>query len=574
MLKKLFFSALLLVGVLSADAQYVVNKWRVNFTDKNNSPYSIGSPSAYLSPKAIARRSAQGIPIVQNDIPVNSWYVDSVRNTGVTILNVSKWFNSVTILTIDTSKIAQILAFPFVQSVDSLADTPVKKGAKRIYKNRDTMKEGDQVGFELTSDVFPELLMMPSCVSVQTYDYGQGYTQIHMLATDYLHDLGYRGQGMTIAILDAGFYNVNSLPIFDSLFANNQVLGTKDFVNPGGSVYAVGTHGMSVLSTMGGNLPGELIGTAPKANYYLLRTEDGATEFPIEEDNWVCGAEYADSVGADVINSSLGYTNFDNTNWSHTYADMDGEHCRSSRGAAIAASKGILVVNSAGNSGNDPWNYIGAPADADSILTVGAVDEYGIYAYFSSNGPSYDLRVKPNVCAMGLGTFVANSTGGVQAGNGTSFSSPVMAGSATCLWQANPGMNNLQIINVLQQSADHYLNPDTLYGYGIPNLAAAHLILGGKQIHNFDLESNINVSPNPFTDHFSIVFYSTKNTILSIELFDAGGKSVFKQDSVVRDIGYNYIPVRNLEHIPAGVYILKVVSGEAVFTNKMMKTEH
>jgi hypothetical protein len=454
-----------------------------------------------------------------------------------------------------------------------LADVPAKKGAKRIYKNRDTMKDGDQFGIAGDLDMFPELLKTQSCVNVQSYDYGLGYTQAHMLATDYLHDLGFRGEGMVIAVLDAGFYNVNSLDIFDSLFANNQILGTKDFVNPGASVYIAGTHGMSVLSTMGGNIPGQLIGTAPKANYYLLHTEDGASEFPIEEDNWVCGAEYADSVGADVINSSLGYTNFDNTDWSHTYADMDGEHCRSSLGATIAASKGILVVNSAGNSGNDAWNYIGAPADADSILTVGAVNDLGSYAYFSSNGPSYDQRVKPNVCAMGEGTIVANSTGGVQPGNGTSFSSPVMAGSAACLWQANPNMTNMEIINVLQQSADHYLNPDTLYGYGIPNLAAAHLILGGKQIHNFDVENQINVSPNPFVDRFSIVFYSTKNSFLTIELFDAGGKSVFKQDSVLRDTGYNYISVKNLDQVPAGVYILKVISGDAVYTNKMMKTD-
>jgi subtilisin family serine protease len=573
------YRKILAVAVMSllfagaTEAQYIVNKFRVNFTDKANSPYSISNPSAFLSPKAIARRTAQGIPIVQNDLPVNPWYIDSVRNTGVTILNPSKWFNCVTIMTTDSSKIAHIQTFNFVQSIDSLADTPLKKGAKRILKNADTMKQGTQ-SLEIP-------IMEPSIVqsepiapsNVKVFDYGPAYTQVHMLATDYLHDQGFRGQGMTIAVLDAGFYSVNSLAMFDSLFYNNQILGTKDFVLPGNNVYTAGTHGMMVLSTMGGNVPGELIGTAPKANYWLLRTEDSNTEYPIEEDNWASGAEFADSVGADVINSSLGYTNFDNPDWSHTYADMNGHTCRSSRAAMIAASKGMIVVNSAGNSGADPWNYIGAPADADSILSVGAVDGAGIYASFSSNGPSVDSRVKPDVCAMGQNTIVVSTSGSVMPGNGTSFASPVMAGSVACLWQANPGFKNYQLIEVIKQSANHYMNPDTLYGYGIPNMAAANLILSQKKIHNFDMENQINVLPNPFVDHFSIIFYSTANMKLSIELFDQSGKSVYKQENINRETGYNYYAVKDLEGLQTGVYVLKVVSGDAVYTNKLMKTE-
>lgn len=562
---------MLIYGI--ADAQWITNKFRVTFTDKNNSPYSIGNPSEYLSAKAIARRTAQGIAIVQNDLPVNPFYIDSVRNTGVTILNPSKWFNCVTITTIDSTKIAKILSFPFVLRIDSVSEAPVKKGAKRIVKNQDTSKGGSQDYSGITETELPDIWKEQSLVSVKSYDYGPSYTQVHMLATDYLHDLGFRGQGMTIAVLDAGFYDVDNIVIFDSLFINNQILGTKDFVLPGGNVYTAGTHGMMVLSTMGGNVPGQIIGTAPKANYWLCRTEDGSSEFPIEEDNWASGAEFADSVGADVINSSLGYTNFENTEWSYTYADMNGHTAHSSKAAMIAATKGIIVVNSAGNSGDDPWNYIGAPADADSILAIGAVDGNSIYASFSSNGPSFDGRIKPNICAMGQNTIVSTTTGNVMPSNGTSFSSPVLAGSVACLWQANPTMKNMEVISVIQQSADRYANPDTLYGYGIPNMAAANLILSGKKIHNFDIENQINVSPNPFTDQFAIIFYGTNKQDITIEIFDTSGKSVYKQEKINREIGYTFIPVKGVSDLPSGVYVLKVISGDIVYTNKIMKSE-
>lgn len=567
---------LLLVAVLISgvtEAQWICSKFRVNFTDKANSPYSVSNPSAFLSARAIARRTAQNIAVVQNDIPVNSWYIDSVRNTGVSILNPSKWFNSVTIFTVDSSAISRILAFPFVSSIDSLGETPVKKGAKRLPKNPDTMKDGLMFMGTIGQPAGQQSVQNTTSGQVVSYDYGLAYTQAHQLATDYLHDLGYRGEGMVIAVLDAGFYNVNSIQIFDSLFAGNQILGTRDFVTPGGNVYTAGTHGMMVLSTMGGNVPGQMIGTAPKASYWLLRTEDGSSEFPIEEDNWVSGAEFADSVGADLINSSLGYTTFDNPDWSHIYADMNGQVSRASLAATIAASKGMIVVNSAGNSGDDPWYYIGAPADADSILAVGAVDGYGVIASFSSRGPSFDGRVKPDVCAMGLNSIVSSSSGIPNPGNGTSFASPILAGSVACLWQANPGMTNMEIIEVVRQSANRYTTPDTVYGYGIPNMAAANMILGQKKIHNFDLENQINIGPNPFTDYLTLMFYSTGNDPFSFELFDTSGKSVYRVDKMKREVGYNYYALKDLGNIPAGVYILKVISGNLNYSNKLVKSE-
>ncbi len=571
-MKKISLFILLVCLCSLADAQWIANRFRVNFSDRNGTPYSISNPSVYLSARAITRRANHGIPIVQNDLPVNPWYVDSVRNTGVSILNVSKWFNCVTICTIDTAKIAKIKSFPFVTGIDSLAETPLKAGAKRLPKNFDSMHGGAQ-SLASSSEPWLPQIVSPENSEIHSYDYGSAYTQVHMLATDYLHDLGYRGQGMVIAVLDAGFYNVDSMIMFDSLWVNNQILGTKDFVLPGGNVFSAGTHGMMVLSTMGGNVSGELIGTAPKASYWLLRTEEGSTEFPIEEDNWACGAEYADSVGADVINSSLGYTNFDNPEWSHHYSDMNGRTAHCSKAATIAASKGILVVNSAGNSGDGAWNYIGAPADADSILTIGAVDGNELYASFSSNGPTADGRVKPTVCAMGKNSIVVSVSGSALPANGTSFSSPIMAGSVCCLWQANPTLSNMQIIEVVKQSADRFSTPDTMYGYGIPNMAAANLILSKQQIHNFDIENQINVSPNPFTDRFSILFYGQSNDPVRIEIFDTAGHSVYKVENLKRETGYTYISVKDVAQLNSGVYFLKVTSGTHEYSSKIIKSE-
>lgn len=559
---------------MAAGAQINQVKWRANFTDKNNSPYSISNPSAYLSPRALARRTAQNIQITASDLPVNPWYVDSVRNTGVTILNVSKWFNSVTFATMDTIALQKIRNFPFVAGIDTLAilgrapqpAEPAKSGAtspnnSRGKKSRSGTQSLDESSAAVDDETF------------QTWDYGNAYAQAHMLATDYLHDMGYRGEGMLIAVMDAGFYHVDVLPVFDSLRINGQILGTRDMVFPGGNVYSSGTHGMNVLSTMGANQPGVMIGTAPKANYFLIRTEDGGSEFPIEEDNWACGAELADSLGADIINSSLGYTTFDIARWSHDYGEMNGRTSRASLAAVMASRKGLIVVNSAGNSGNNSWKYIGAPADADSILSVGAVDVSGQYANFSSRGPSADGRVKPSVCALGLQATVCSSDGSIVTSNGTSFASPIMAGSVACFWQANRNLNNQQIINAIIQSANRYTNPDTSYGYGIPNLAAAHLILGGNEPADFDAESQMEITPNPFRDQLSVIFYSSAYDDLSVRIYDTSGQLMYSKEKIQRVPGYNYISLKDVAFLEPGVYVIKISSQKHVFTKKLMKAE-
>ncbi|MFA4851638.1 MAG: S8 family serine peptidase [Bacteroidales bacterium] len=559
MKKYLLFTISLAFAIVS-NAQLAPHKYLVKFTDKNNSPYSISNPSSFLSVKAITRRLNQGITIKYNDLPVSPAYVDSIINTGVTLLCKSKWFNSVTIYTTDSLALAKIQSFPFVVGIDSVARIN-KNSQNPIFAQNNKLSPIDLSGksAEYQNNNYAN-------AKINSYDYGFAFNQISMISADFLHNHEYCGQGMTIAVIDAGFWNVDSLSVFDSLWINNQILGFKDFVEPGGDVFRKHVHGMMVLSIMGGNIPGQIVGTAPKANYWLLRSEDAATENIIEEYNWASAAEFADSVGADVINSSLGYTVFDAPWMDHTYSDMNGHTAPGSIAAAIAASKGIIVCNSAGNSGSDTWHYIGCPADADSILTVGAVDNKKKYASFSSTGPTADGRIKPTVVTQGQGTYVANTQGGVVSGSGTSFSSPVLAGAVACLWQAFPSKTYMQIIEAIKKSASQFNNPDSLLGYGIPNFAAACLILAGT-IHN------VNVFPNPFSNILHILFYSDDIDCVDIDIFDITGKKVYSEAGLHRNTGYNYFSIGKVSNIAKGLYIIRISSNGNIFSRKLMKVE-
>ena len=396
-----------------------------------------------------------------------------------------------------------------------------------------------------------------------------------MLNGDILHDMGYRGQGKVIAVLDGGFLNANTLDVFDSLWQNNQILGTHDFVNGGQVLFDGHPHGSMVLSCMGGNYPGELIGTAPKASYWLLRSEDTGSEYRIEEYNWVSAAEYADSVGADVINSSLGYSdNFTDPGQNHTYSEMDGNTTPCTIGADMAAKKGILVVNSLGNSGNSDWYYLGAPSDGDSVLGIGAVTENGSYASFSSHGPSYDGRVKPDVVAQGSGAYVVDPYGGGFGYNsGTSFSSPIMAGMVTCLWQANPALNNMQIADAVSKSASQYLSPDDMLGYGIPDFVLANNILTiidgpGEEI------ATMNIYPNPFRDwftidagrHGSMGAWKLEGTV---EITDISGRVVLLQK--VSLVNSGTIKIDGLQQSQTGMYFVKVNLNGRLSEQKVVK---
>ena len=566
-MKKLITLFILIALSSTTFAQIWGAKYRVQFTDKNNSPYSITNPQAFLTQRAIDRRNNQGISIDETDIPVNQSYIDSLIDKGAQILNYSRWFNTVTIFLSDTSLISVLESLSFVSSLDET----------RPYFQLRVKKPKDGGGNSYTEKIDPLLQNIKKSQKTSAnnkrmlYNYGDGFNQANMIGVDYLHGIGFNGSGMIIAVLDAGFYRVDQLAMFDSLRNSGRLLGTRDFVIPGNDVYQESTHGMSVLSTMAGNVPGLLIGTAPQASYWLLRSEDGGTEFIIEEDNWVAAAEFADSVGADVINASLGYTDYDEPSQSHTYADMDGNTTRVTLGAEMAASKGILVVNSAGNSGNGAWRYIGAPADADSILTIGAVDAYGNIASFSSLGPSYDGRIKPTVCAQGLGTYVVSSADGVYPGNGTSFSSPVLAGAVACLWQANPSFSNLQIIDAVCRSASRYSIPDSMFGYGIPNMAVAHMVLSGQEMPIANEETYMMANPNPFIEEIDLILYANQSGTAKIQLLSPSGKKVWENKNFEFINGYNYLLISDLQSLKSGIYILRCSNENWKLTQKMIK---
>ncbi len=547
-------------------SQIAPSKYLIQFTDKNNSSYSIDNPSEYLSQKAIYRREKQGINIRQNDLPVNTEYIDSIKNTGVTILNKSKWFNAVTIYTTDSIALEKINSFSFVLKISKFQKI-INKTKEKYYTKK------FPADFKIINTTKKNLLNKndKTIGANQAYNYGYSYNQINMIAGNYIHNFGYKGEGMTIAILDAGFWHVDSLHAFDSLWKNNQILGVHDFVEQNGNVFDKHYHGMMVLSLMGGNYPYKIIGTAPKANFWLLRSEDSNSEYIIEEDNWVAAAEFADSAGADIINSSLGYTIFDDSLQNHTYADMNGNTTRITTGADIAASKGIIVVNSAGNSGDSQWKYIGAPADGDSVLTVGGVDSNGIYADFSSTGPTYDGRIKPNIVAQAKETIIASPLGDILAGNGTSLSSPIIAGMTACLWQAHPDLTNMQIINAIEKSSSQYNNPNFLMGYGIPNFALANMILSGFNIDNFDFQNSADIFPNPFINTIYIVIYSEYTQTINIELYDIIGKKIYTEEKLLKINGYNYMSINNLEHLSKGIYFLKLSSDNKTIIKKLLK---
>ena len=548
---------------LNAQTQIFPAKFRIQLTDKKNSPYSIKEPEKFLSLKAIERRRKQHIEIIQNDLPVNPAYTDSFNLSGITILNKSKWFNSVLILVEDSASLIKIKSFPFVAKIDTLV-----KSFKKSSKSKGSMTKKNITRFDFISSekLNTENAVFNTNILPGTLYYGRSFNQINLLGGEFLHLAGYKGENMLITLLDAGFAHADVLHVFDSLRANNQILGTFDFVEPGGNVYAKASHGLYVLSLLAANIPNVMVGTAPKAKYWLLRTEDEASENVIEEDNWVAGAEFADSVGTDIISSSLGYTVFDDSLQNHTYSQMNGHVARASIGAEIAASKGILVVNSAGNSALKPFKHIGVPADADSILTVGAVDIDGIYANFSSVGPASDGRIKPNITAPGLEDAIISHKDSVIFGSGTSFSCPIISGLAACLWQSLPQLTNMQIIDLIEKSSNHYDHPDSLTGFGIPDFALAFINQHPKKI-----EKIIHILPNPFKNSINIIFFYNGNaTIFEFEIYNINSQRIMNgMKPCVK--GYNYQYLDSLDFLSQGIYLIRIKAGNEVFTAKLGK---
>lgn len=560
----LLFLAFIVGKPLFAQVTTGPKKYWITFKDKSNSPYSINTPEQFLSEAALKRRQLQNIPIKENDLPVNQLYVDQIQNFGVQVISRSKWFNAITIQVEDTSILSTINNLPFVNGYSQVARLKAKTIADDFMADLRRMAEATEAKQRKANSTQTKS-------AANSGVYGAASVQIEMIGGTKLHEMGFTGKGMTIAVLDAGFYNVDQINHFDSLRQSGRLLGTKDFVQGGTQVFEDNSHGMSVLSTMAANTPGEIVGTAPQANYWLLRTEEAATEFIIEEYNWVAGAEFADSVGAWIINSSLGYTRFDDTLTSHTYNQLDGNTTPITIGADLAASKGILVINSAGNSGGDAWRFIGAPADGDSVLTIGAVNSERAYASFSSRGPSVDGRIKPNVCAMGQQSVLVVSSGEVARSNGTSFSSPILAGMAACLWQAHPTASAMEIFKAIEQSADQYENPDDMKGFGIPDFLEAHSILARTQLNQSASDSIVNVFPNPFIEGLSLEYFSTTEQEITVTVHKLSGKRVYEEKIKVYPFVNNLLQLEKLKRVSSGTYTVSVNNGKNVFVKRIIK---
>ena len=446
-MKKLVLLVFALNICLGTFAQFTPEdtlKYRISLKDKAATDYSLQKPEMYLSKKSIERRKRQGLEIDSTDLPVCKKYVDAIRKKGVHVLVTGKWDNFVTVSCNDSMLIAEIAGLPFVRSTER-----VWRGVAKRASERDSL-----INKPLRTDSL----------------YGPAITQIKMSHADRLHEAGFKGQGMTIAVIDAGFHNVDKI----EAMKNINILGTRDFVNPEADIYAESSHGMSVLSCMAMNQPNVMIGTAPEASYWLLRSEDEYSENLVEQDYWAAAIEFADSVGVDLVNTSLGYYSFDDPTKNYRYRDLNGHYALMSREAAKAADKGIVVVCSAGNSGSGSWKKITPPGDAENVITVGAVNKYGVLAPFSSVGNTADGRVKPDVVAVGLGSDVMGTDGNLRHANGTSFSSPIMCGMVACLWQACPEKKEKEIIELVRRSGDRAVFPDNIYGYGIPDLWKAY----------------------------------------------------------------------------------------------------
>lgn len=557
-MKKILLAALCAFTLSEVVAQTPMKYW-VQFTDKGNNPYSLSNPSAYLSSRALQRRANQGIAIDSLDLPVTPMYVAGVAATGVTVHAQSKWLNGVVIITSDTNDLSAIAALPYVVSTGFVG---ARLDGDGMFEDKHNETFAPNEGNRVSGTVESTML-----------NYGTAFDQANQIGAVCLHNAGYTGSGMVIAVIDAGFRDVDLHPVFDSLHAYNRILGTWDFVAGDTSVYEDNSHGAMVLSCMGGNIPGTIVGTAPHAQYWLLRSEEAATEYIVEEYLWSCAAEYADSVGADLINSSLGYTTFDDPAQNHTYADMNGDIAPSTRAADFAASRGIVVVNSAGNSGSNSWFYIGAPADADSILSVGAVNVSGTIAGFSSHGPTSDNRVKPDACARGENCVIVDLGGTIQTGNGTSFASPVLCGAVACLWQAHPSMNNMTIVNTVRQAGSTFANPDSAYGYGIPDLCAANLALSGSTFAPSGNDEIVQLGANPFDENYSFTFYSQRDQMISMQITGINGQLILSQQMFAAGNSLNYYTISQLNSLADGMYFLTIVSGPNVFTEKLVKVE-
>lgn len=571
-MKKLYL--LILVSFFigsSAHAQY--SKYIIQLKNKGGTTHSLSNPSTYLSAKAIERRTRQKLTLDSTDLPVSAAYLTAIRQVpNVTVLNVSKWLNQVLIATTDAAALTQINNLPFVKGT-----SPIAVQARPNDNNPVSSKFKEVITSLPPSEIRNGAYGTSGSQGTPVLNYGNSFAQIHLHEGEYLHDLGFTGQGITIAILDAGFYGYKTNSAIDSVRLQNRVLGEWDYVMNETSVTEDHPHGLYCLSIIGANKPGQIIGSAPHAKFFLLRTEDAATEYPVEEQNWVVAAEFADSAGVDMITSSLGYADFDDPIFNHSYAQRNGNTAMITIGADLAVKKGIIVTNSAGNSGGQAGEakYVSCPADGDSVFTVGATTVTGIMAGFSSWGPNGAGRTKPNIVSVGQGTVLANTAGNASAGNGTSFSNPLACGLIACLWQAFPEFTNMEITNAVQKSSSRYSSPDAQYGYGIPNFRLAYEILTkdreARNIAGILGDRWLKPYPVPFKQELRLVLKAPVTGKAGIQLLDALGRLIETKGVDITTDQIYVIEFSRAQGLPHGTYYIRYTDGKNKELVKVMK---
>ncbi|WP_370000484.1 S8 family serine peptidase [Winogradskyella sp.] len=535
MIRKITMLLLLLITINS----YAQEDAWVYLTDKPNEAAALANPISILTQKALDRKQSHGIAVDARDVPVHEPYISDLKTqTGITVLAKSKWFNAVHVRGSEAD-ISALNSLPYVDDID-FANNSLDASSRSVNVRDNIDIEGETVDFT----------------------YGNTLNQVEMINADNLHLDDFTGEGITIAVMDSGFPNVDTMAAFQRLRDNNDIIDGYDFVTRNADVYAntASSHGTRVLSTMAAFIQDQFVGTAPDASYYLFLTEDATSENPVEESYWVEAAERADSLGVDMINTSLGYRVFDNANYDYTPADMDGQTTFITKGASIAAEKGILVVVSAGNSGATAWQTVGAPADSQSVLSIGGVDSNGDYVSFSSQGGAAQVGYqKPDVVARAGLAFVVDENNAIVQNNGTSFSAPILCGGIASLWQAIPDATPTEVMDFVRQSASQFITPDDLLGYGIPDLALARSLGLGET-----LVEQINIYPNPVNDNLYVEL-PTQLLNTEVKIYNQLGQKVLQ---TVLNANREVV---NVENLATGFYVMKLSSETNSRTFKFVK---
>jgi serine protease AprX len=551
MIKKNLLFIFCLLAALNGFGQ-TYPRYLILYKDKAGTPFSTTKPADFLSERSVLRRARQNIPFTINDLPVNPAYVSAVRQTGASVIYSSRWFNG-SLVEASSAQLEAIKKLTFYKGME--LNLPV---ANLVFKSpgvQRTTAPGSKFG------------------TTEDLDYGRMSNQLALMEVSKLHERNIRGENMLIAVLDNGFYQGDQVGFLKPLFDEKRIVQTYDFISRETNVYNDGSHGLHVMSTMAAYLPATMVGAAFKASFALYRTESDLIESPYEEITWLMAAEKADSLGADIINSSLGYTVFDgefNTPaYNHTYEQLDGKTTIISKAARFATRAGILVVTSVGNEGDKAWRYMSAPADVDSVLSVGATNYDRSVASLTSFGPNSAGQQKPDVAAVGAGVVIGNSLGSVSTGSGTSFSSPLIAGLCAILWQAYPNLTAQQLITFLKKSGHQATAPDNRLGYGVPTVSNFEKIIHEEYILGTekDLLTSISLFPNPAVKELTLsVPPSLVGKSASIRIFLHSGGMILADNKKLESQ-----TTLNINTLNTGLYVIKVKVGKLERALKFIK---